>query len=50
MYLIAWWRIDSSKCWEIVDGEDAMQMFVCELVADGVPDDEITVAEVIETH
>ena len=48
MYLIAWWHSDGSKDWEIVDGNDEKDMFIYELISDGVPDDEITVAELID--
>lgn len=42
MYLIAW--IDQgTKQWEVVSGEDAMQIRVSELIASGISDDDIIV-------
>lgn len=55
MYLIAWvktttWNSESEtiKNWEVVDGEDAMQIRVSELIDEGVREKDIVVGEITE--
>lgn len=53
MYIVAWSVFTSSegeiRCWQLVDGEDAMQIRVSELIEeDGLSEDEIVVGSVIK--
>jgi hypothetical protein len=53
MYIVAWSVFTSEgeiPYWEIVDGEDAMQIRVNELIDDGCSEDEIIVGSVIENN
>lgn len=55
MYLVAWqtWPIsdpikEAQRDWEIIDGEDAMQIRVSELIESGVREQDIVVGEITE--
>ena len=44
MWMICWKLTGANKSWEIIDGEDAMQVFVSDLVEElGINPDDIIV-------
>lgn len=51
MYIVAWSVFTSEgeiPYWQVIDGEDAMQIRVSELMEDGLSEDEIVVGSVIK--
>jgi hypothetical protein len=51
MYIVAWHEPTThgtKQRFEIVDGEDAMQIFVSDLVARKINEDDITVGSIID--
>ena len=50
MWLIAWEDVHNEKLWEVVSGEDAMQIRVDEITKTGIHVDDIVVGEVLENN
>jgi len=52
MFIVAWSRVKAGerivRNWSIIDGKDAMDVFVQELIESGVSDEDIVSGEVLD--